>query len=305
MSPAADLQLPATSFLDPVALSRIGTLELIARSVVEGFLSGLHRSPHLGVSIDFAEHRGYMPGDDIRRIDWRLWARTDRFYVKEFEADTNTNVSVILDISKSMTFLSGKLSKLDYARFLSACLLYFCHGQRDRVGLVTIDNDVRDFVPPSARHLPVSLHTIERIKPGGQGNLELPLKKLSEHFRRRSIVVLISDFYEEPERVLYAVSQLRNRGNDIIAFHILDSAELEFPYDGAMSFEDLESGERLPVVTDYLRDQYRSMIRAHVERLGKMLGESGVDYAQFVTSMPIDYALFDFLSRRQRMNRVR
>ena len=296
---------PGLGFLDPRVLSRIGSLELIARGVVEGFTNGLHRSPHVGMSMDFAEHRAYMPGDDIRRIDWRLFARTDRYYMKQFEADTNTNCSVLLDVSKSMSFSSGGLSKLDYARYVAACLLYFSHGQRDRVGLVTFDSDIIDFVPPSAKHLPVVLHTIDRTTPGGQGDLLPPLRKLSEHFRRRSIVVVISDFYEEPARVLDALGHLRNRGNDIIAFHILDPAEVDFPFDGASTFEDLESGERIPVIPEYLRDQYRDLVSNHLAELSRLCVEQGVDYARFDSSQPLDYVLFDFLARRQRMNRVR
>ena len=296
---------PGLGFLDPAVLSRIGSLELIARWVVEGFTNGLHRSPHLGMSMDFAEHRAYMPGDDIRRIDWRLYARTDRYFMKQFEADTNTNFSVLLDVSKSMSYGSGRITKLDYARYAAACLLYFSHGQRDRVGLVTFDSDVVDFVPPSAKHLPVVLHTIDRIVPGAKGDLLPAMRKLSEHFRRRSIVVLISDFYEEPERVLDAVGHLRNRGNDLIVFQILDPAEVDFPFDGASTFEDLESGERIPVIPEYLRDQYREMIGKHLAEMARRCAEQGVDYARFDTSQPLDYLLFDFLARRQRLNRVR
>ena len=153
---------PATGarFIDPKVLARIDNLELVARTVVDGFISGLHRSPYLGLSIDFAEHRAYMPGDDIRRIDWRVFGRTDRFYVKEFEADTNANFSVVLDISRSMEFGNAGLTKLEYAKFLAASLTYLSNRQRDRVGLVTFDTDIVDIVPPSAKHLEVVLHTL-------------------------------------------------------------------------------------------------------------------------------------------------
>jgi uncharacterized protein (DUF58 family) len=323
-------------FLDPKVLARIESLELLARVVVEGFISGLHRSPHLGLSVDFAEHRAYMPGDDIRRIDWRLYGRTDRHYVKEFEADTNTNVAVLLDVSPSMRYASGDLSKLDYGRYLAACLAYFSHRQRDRVGLGTFAADVVDFVPPSAKHLPVVLHALDRIGTGDwglgtglpaqggapsgarssqspvpspqsqpEGPLDFPLRKLSEHFRRRSILVLISDLYDEPRRVLGAVGRLRNRGNDLIVMHVLDPAELEFPFEDAASFEDMESGERLPVVPAHLRGQYRALVAGHVAELSRLLGEHGVDYALFDTSRPLDHALFEYLSSRQRLMRVR
>lgn len=294
-----------TTFLDPAVLARIGSLELVARTVVEGFLTGLHRSPRLGASTDFAEHRGYMPGDDIRRVDWRLWARTDRFYVKEFEADTNTNVTVILDVSRSMAYGTRTPSKLDYGRYLAASLLHFCQGQRDRVGFAAIDDAVRAYVPPSARHLPLSLLTIDRLAPGGAGELDAPLRALGEHVRRRCVVVLISDFYEPPSRVADAIAHLRGRGNDIIAFHLLDPAELDFPFEGAASFEDLETGARLPVVTEQLRERYRTAIRAHIDALAELLGSSGVDYTMLSTATPLDAALFDFLTRRQRFLRVR
>jgi uncharacterized protein (DUF58 family) len=306
MTTAARPQAEAlTTFLDPAALSRIGNLELLARTVVEGFITGLHRSPHLGMSIDFAEHRQYTPGDDIRRIDWRLWARTDRYYLKQFEADTNTNFTVLLDVSKSMSFSSGPVSKLDYGKFLAACLAYFSHSQRDRVGLVTFDSDVVEFVPPSAKHLPVVLHALSRAKAERQGSLDAPMRRLSEHFRRRSMILLISDLYHEPSHVVEALGHLRNRGNDLMIFHILDRAELEFPYDDAQSFEDMETGEKLPIIPDMLREQYRTMIRDHVATLTSRLGEQRIDYALFDTSRPLDFALFDYLARRERLMRVR
>src|SRR3954471_880762 len=188
-------------FLAPDVLARIGHLELLARTVVEGFLSGLHRSPYLGRSVDFAEHRAYMPGDDIRRIDWRLFGRTDRFYLKKFEADSNTDLVQLLDVSRSMRYASHGLSKLDYARFLVASLAYMARKQRDRVGLVTFDDDVVEFVPPSARHLPVLLHTLERAgrpaEGARKGGLARPLAKAAEATHRRAMIVLVSDLYEE------------------------------------------------------------------------------------------------------------
>jgi uncharacterized protein (DUF58 family) len=297
--------LPGLQFLDPAVLARIGNLELVARTVVEGFLGGLHRSPHLGTSIDFAEHRQYMPGDDIRRIDWRLYGRVARFYIKEYEADTNTNFNVLLDVSKSMSFGSASVTKLDYARTLAACLAYFANQQRDRVGLITWDEDVVEIVPPSAKHLPNVLHALARAAPQRTGNIERVFRKLAEQFKRRSMLLVISDFYEDPGKILDAFAQLRGRGNDLMAMHVLDTAELEFPYDGATSFEDIETGERIPVIPEYLRDQYRDLIRGHIARIEKLCGDQGVDYWMFDTSMPLDYALFAFLSRRQFLTRVR
>ena len=328
-----------TSFLDPTVLARIGNLELLARVVVEGFINGLHRSPHLGVSMDFAEHRQYMPGDDIRRIDWRLYARTDRYHMKEYEAETNTNFSVLLDVSRSMRYSSGDdvVSKLDYARYLAACLTYFSHRQRDRVGLVTFAEDLIDYIPCSAKHLQTILHTIEqlgarepgvgargappethdRAERGGDrhqsdagaiapaANLDKVLTDLSQHFRRRSIVVLVSDLYEEPDVVARAVGRLRGRGNDLIVFHVLDPAEIEFPFDEPANFEELEGSDRMPVIPQYLREQYREQVQAHIAALHKLFGETRVDYALLDTSRPLDFALFEFLSRRERLQRVR
>ena len=294
-----------SSFLDPTVLARIDNLELLARTVVDGFINGLHRSPYLGLSIDFAEHRPYMPGDDIRRIDWRVFGRTDRFYVKEFEADTNANFLVILDISKSMAYASGEITKLDYARYLAACLSYFSRQQRDRVGLATIDDSIVEYVPPSAKHLDIVLHTIDRIEPGRQGALEGPLLKIAESMRRKSIVALISDLYDDPRSVLHAVSYLKNKGNDVLVFHVLDNAEIEFPFEGPVHFEDLETGERIPVVPERQADEYRALMKEHIEEVSRLLVENRIDYFLFDTSQPLDFALFSYLTRREQMSRVR
>lgn len=292
-------------FVDPKVLARIDNLELVARTVVDGFMSGLHRSPYLGLSLDFAEHRAYQPGDDIRRVDWRLFARTDRFYVKQFEADTNANVTLILDVSRSMAFGGEEISKLDYARYLAASLAVFSGRQRDRVGLTTFDQGVVDFVPPAQKHLEEVLHHLDRAEAGRQGSLAGPLLEMAASFRRRGILILISDFYEEPEDVLEAVKHLRYRGNDLIAFHVLDPAEIDFPYERAGAFQDLESGETVPVVPEDLREEYRSLVEEHVAELRRRFTENAIDYALFDTGTPLDFALFQYLSARQRMSRVR
>lgn len=334
------------NFLDPTVLARIGNLELLARVVVEGFINGLHRSPHLGSSTDFAEHRPYMPGDDIRRIDWRLWARTDRFYVKEFEAETNTNFLAVLDVSPSMRYRGTEddrspVSKLEYACFLAAALAYFSSKQRDRVGLATFDGDLVDYIPPSAKHLQQVLHGLERAsrasrvesrgsEDSGRGpregssptsqvvqpstpdarlsspkSLLPPLKKLSETTRRRSIIALISDFYEEPDAIVDAIAHIHGRGNDIVVFHILDRHEIDFPFTDASNFIDLESGEKMPVIPEYLRAQYREIVAQHSATLARRAREATVDYALFNTSKPLDSALFAYLSSRERLSRVR
>ncbi|HEY2904450.1 MAG TPA: DUF58 domain-containing protein [Vicinamibacterales bacterium] len=298
--------LPGTRFVDPKILSRIGNLELLARTVVEGFINGLHRAPYFGASIDFAEHRGYVAGDDIRRVDWRVYARTDRYYVKQYEADTNTNVSILMDISRSMQFASrGGVTKLEYGSFVAACLAYLAQRQRDRVGILTFDSDIVTHVPPSAKHFNVVLHTLDRAKGERPGNLAVPLTKMSEHFKRRGLLVLISDFYEEPDAVLDAIKPLRFLGNDLIVFHVLDQAELDFGYDDASSFEDMESGEQVPVVPESLRAQYRQMIQDHIAALTTKFSEHRIDYTVLNTSEPLDRSLFSYLSSRQKLMRVR
>ena len=298
--------MTTTRFLDPVVLARIGTLELLARTVVDGFINGLHHSPYFGLSVDFAEHRPYLPGDDIRRVDLRVFGRTDRFYVKEFEADTNANFVVLFDVSGSMRYGSeGVISKLDYGRYLAACLTYFSRLQRDRVGIVTFSDRIVEFVPASAKHLDIVLHTIDRIRATGAGAIEEPLLRVTEAIRRRSILVLISDLYEDPDVVLRALSRLRARGHDVIVFHLLDPAEVSFPFEEAAPFEDLETGERMPIVPETLRDEYREQMSAHLAALADRMTRSQVDYALFETSRPLDHALFAYLSRRERLSRVR
>ena len=296
--------IPGARFIDPVVLSRIGNLELIAKKVVDGLINGTHRSPFFGASVDFAEHRGYVAGDDIRRVDWRVYARTDKYYVKEFEADSNANFSVLLDVSKSMGF-GAKISKLEYAKTLAACLAYLANAQRDRVGLVTFDSEIVEHVPPSAKHLDVVLHTLDRATPARPGELIGPVRKLAEHFGRRGIVVLISDLYAEPEEIFHAVGPIVHRGNDVVLFHVLDPQEIDFSFSEASSFEDMESGDQMPIVPAKLAADYRSLIQAHIDTLAKKAAQQPVDYMLLNTSMPLDFALFRFLSMRQRLSRTR
>src|SRR5438552_2725218 len=297
--------LAGARFVDPKILARIGKLDLLARTVVDGFINGLHRAPYFGASVDFAEHRGYVPGDDIRRVDWRLYARTDKYFVKQYEADTNTNFSVLLDVSKSMGFASRGITKLEYASFLAACLAYMAHRQRDRVGIITFDEAIVDYVPVSAKHFHVLPHTLDRTKPLRAGSLSGPVSKMAEHFKRRSVLALISDFYEEPDIILEAIKPLRFLGNDLMVFHILDPAEIEFSYDDASSFQDIESGEAIPVVPEALGDQYRALMQEHINALTTKFSEHRIDYTMLNTSKPLDHALFTYLAMREKMMRVR
>jgi uncharacterized protein (DUF58 family) len=296
---------PGGHFVDPKVLARIHNLELIARTVVEGFISGLHISPFLGFSIDFAEHRAYMPGDDIRRIDWRVYARTDRFYVKQFEADTNTDFLVLFDVSESMDFATDGLSKFDYGRILAASLTYFSRQQRDRVGLATFDDDIVEYVPPSAKHLEVILHRLDQARPGGKGSFPKPMERVAELLHRRGLVVVVSDFYDEPELIANALADLKFRGNDVVAFHLLDPAERTLPFKKSLYFQDMESGEEIPVVPEKIREAYQSRVAEHILDLGDRLRAHRIDYSMVDTSTPLEFALFEYLSERQRFSRVR
>ena len=298
-------RLPGQRFIDPNVLARIGNLELIARGVVDGFISGLHRSPMLGMSVDFAEHRAYMPGDDVRRIDWRLFARTDRYYVKEFEADTNANLHLLLDVSRSMDYGSGAVSKLDYAKFLAASLAYLSRRQRDRIGMISFDSEVLETIPPSIKHFNTVLHSLDRLRAGGAGRYHEPFAKIALNLRRRSLVVLISDLYDTPERLLGAINQLRHRGNDLIVFHLLDPQELSLELGDVSSVEDLETGVNLPIATAQYRDRYRQLIRDHRAELERSFGANRIDYIFADISQPLDHILFRYLGERERQSRTR
>ena len=285
--------------LDPVTLSRIGNLELAARWVVEGFIAGLHRSPRLGVSTDFAEHRPYAPGDDIRHVDWRVYGRTERTYLKTYEAETNTNFSVLLDVSGSMGYAHGGISKLAYAKLLAATLVWFSRRQRDRVGLVTFSDDIHEIVPPGARHLPHILHALERATASGPGALARALARIAQSQPRRGMFVLISDLYETPAAVSRALAPITGAGHDVIVMQLLDSAERTFPFTDATTFRDLESGTRVAVSPGKIRERYVSAMAAHVAGMRTQLGGSRVDYSLIETSQPLDRVLFDYLSRRE------
>ena len=293
------------SFLDPALLARISDLALLARTVVDGFMHGQHRSMRKGSSMDFAQHRAYQPGDDLRRIDWRVFGRTDRFYVKEYEADTNASVIFALDSSASMDFGSNGVTKYDYGRFLIASLAWLSQHQGDRVGLATFTGDLVEFVPPSTRHLQLLLHTLGRSKAAGAGHLANAVDRLTHLTTRPGVVVLVTDCYEQPETVGHAADSLRMRGHDVIVFHLVDAAERDFPFTAAMTFEDAESGARLPLRPDELRATYTELVGAHHTALAQRLASSGADYVHVETDQPLDRALHAYLDRRLARSRVR
>jgi uncharacterized protein (DUF58 family) len=293
------------AFLDPALLSRISDLALLARTVVDGFMHGQHRSMRRGSSSDFAQHRSYQPGDDLRRIDWRLLGRTDRFYMKEFEADTNASVIFALDSSASMDYGSKGVTKYDYGRFLIASLAWLSQQQGDRVGLATFTGDIVDVVPPSARHLQPLLHTLARSKATGAGTLATPVQRLAHMTSRAGITVLVTDCYESPEELGRCADALRMRGQDLIIFHVVDAAERDFPFTAAATFEDSESKTRIAVRPDDLRKRYLEQARAHHAAVAKRLVASGADYVRVDTDQPLDRALHAYLDRRLARSRVR
>jgi uncharacterized protein (DUF58 family) len=283
-------------------LLKIQNLELVARTVVEGFVQGLHRSPYTGFSVDFASYRQYMPGDEIRRIDWNVFARSDRLYIKLYEGETNTRVLVLLDISGSMNYGSADIKKIDYARILAACLTYFAHHQRDGVGLLTFDTEIRAHVPSSRRRgqLLTILSEIDRVQPSAQTEFRKPLRFLAEYLTRRGLIVLISDLYDEPDNIIAGLKALRAKGNDIIVFHIMDNFELTFPFEEMAQFEDMETKRKLHVIPEYLRKQYLSILHEHMERIRKELSGTRIDYCLLNTSKPLDKGLFTYLAARSK-----
>ena len=287
-------------FLAPEVLARISSLELVARAVVEGFISGLHRSPHLGFSTDFAEHRQYMPGDDLRHLDWKLLARTDRLYIKKYQGDTTAQIHLLIDASASMGYASGEVTKLQFAQYLASSLAFLGVRQHDSVGLHAFDEEVIEHVPPSSRsgHLRTVLGIIERLVPGRGTALSDQLHRMAEQITRRGVVVLISDLYDDPATLLSGLEHLRFRGNEVIVFHVLDRQELDFDFDEPLVLEDSETEEQLHVLPDVLRDEYRRAIRTHIDALSEGASGNRIDYELLKTSEPLDAALFSYLARR-------
>lgn len=287
-----------TAFLDPTLLAGISDLELLARTVVDGFMHGIHRSVRKGSSLDFAEHRAYQPGDDLRRVDWRLFARTDRYYIKQYEADTNVSVWFALDTSASMDFGTGAVTKFDYARFLVASLAWLSKKQGDRVGLVTMGDDLGEVIPPSARHLQRILHTLGRTKASGAGRLLHTLERVASVTTRAGVVVVVSDCYEPADRLGRSLDALRARGHDVIVFHPIDIGERDLSFTAPLTIEDAESGLRLPLRPDELREKYRVAFAEHREALTRRLAAARVDYVGLETDQPLDRALHTYLDLR-------
>lgn len=288
-------------FLSPSVLAGISGLELVAKTVVDGFVAGLHRSPDFGFSQEFAEYRAYSEGDDLRHVDWNVFARTERAYLKRYRGETNTLVTVLLDASGSMGFSSHSVKKIDYARFLCASIFYLAiHQQRDGAGIIVFDDEVRNFVPPSTRHgqLFRLLHALEGAEPKARTNFAQPFAHFQQFLRRRGLVVVVSDFYEDASKVIRTVEPLRFRGSELLLFHVLDPQEIEPRLDGPALLIDMETGGSLEVSPEYAESEYREKIGAHIAALRDKAKAAGIDYFLLDTSRPLDAALREYLSLR-------
>jgi uncharacterized protein (DUF58 family) len=292
-------------FLDPAILAAISNLELVASTVVDGFVAGLHRSADFGFSLEFAEYRAYSPGDDLRHVDWNVYARSERAYLKRYRGETNSLLTLLLDASNSMNYASHALSKLDYARFVAASLAYLAvRLQRDATGLAVFDDEIRNYVNPSARQgqLPRLLGALEQAEARARTSFEEPLKRLRTLVRRRGIVVVLSDFYESPEVIVRAVEPLRFHGSEVVLFHILDPQEIRLELGASALFVDLETRARVEVSTEYAAGEYRERISRHIAALRESTRAAGMSYQLLTTDRPLDQALREYLTIRSARN---
>lgn len=289
-------------FLDPKILTGLSRLDLVAKTVVDGFISGLHRSPDFGFSQEFAEYRAYVPGDDLRHVDWNVFARTERMYLKRYRGETNTEVTVLLDSSASMGFSRKAVTKFDYGKYLAASLVYLAHLQRDAAGLIVFDDEVRSFSPPSARQGQMGrlLHGIDTAVIGKRTDFAKPFVALQRFLKRRGITVVISDFFEKPETIIKTVEPLRFFGSELVLFHLLDAEELEPSVREPVMLVDVETEEALEVSPDYAHTEYPARIAAHIEDLKSRSKAAGIDYYFLRTDRALDEGLREYLFVRQR-----
>jgi uncharacterized protein (DUF58 family) len=289
-------------FLDPAVLNAISGLDLVAKTVVDGFVAGLHRSPDFGFSQEFAEYRAYSPGDDLRHVDWNVYARTERAFLKRYRGETNSLLTVLLDASNSMKYSSHSVNKMDYARFTAASLFYLAiQNQRDAAGLIVFDDEVRNYIRPSTRQgqLHRLLAGLELAEPRARTDFGKPLHHFQEFLRRRGLVVILSDFYEDPATVIRTIEPLRFHGNEVVLFHILDPKEIQPDMKQAVVLVDLETKAHMEVTPDYLNKDYRQKIDAHITALRDKAQGAGMDYHLLVTNKPLDGVLSEYLTIRQ------
>ena len=290
------------NFLDPKVLAGLHNLELRARVVVEGFLAGLHKSPHRGFSVEFNDYRHYQRGDDMRHVDWRLYARSGKLYIKQYEDETNVRCVILLDTSASMAYTSGGMSKLDYGITLASALAYFIARQRDAVGLVTFDDEIREYLPAKTRqlHLMRILRALSRVQAGQKTDVVKPLTDLASSLKKKSMVILISDMLDDEERIINTLTNLRAMGNDIITFHIMDDAELNFPFNEASEFIDIENNESYITSPAAIRKAYLKNINEFLAYCKKQCQTSGIDDCLMNTREPLEQALSSYITKRSK-----
>lgn len=294
--------MPASKYLDPRIVSKFSNLIFLPRGAVEGTVTGLHRSPFKGFSVEFSEHRAYTWGDEIRRIDWKVYGKSDRFYVKEYEEETNLRTYILLDTSASMGYSSQKITKLEYGCFLVSLLTYVLIKQQDAVGLATFSSSIKNFIPPLSTpgHLQVILNLLQDLKPEGKSKISRPSHDLANIVKRRALIILISDLLDNEEEVLSAIKHFRHDRHECVLFHVLDPMELEFSFDKSVTLQDMETNERLFIYAPALQDEYRKRIREFTEWYRRVCSESQVDYVLADTSIPYDMLLSSYLTRRGR-----
>ena len=286
--------------IDRRAVGGVSRLPLRARMAVEGFYSGIHKSPYHGQNVEFSEFREYAPGDDLRFLDWRVFAKSDRFFIKLFEAETNLNCYLLLDCSGSMDYGSDSMTRLDYGASLAAALTLLMLRQGDHVGLVTFDNQVRRFIPPrgAARHFGVIVNALEHLTPGADTNISAVLHEIAERVRRRSMVIVISDFFDNVEETLNGLQHFRHRRHEVNVMHLLDDAEIEFPFDRVTLFEGMERGQEIVADPHVVGEGYRRRMRQYLEEFRRGCVEKNIDYEMMRLSTPFERALATFLARR-------
>ncbi|MGH8179129.1 MAG: DUF58 domain-containing protein [Steroidobacter sp.] len=292
---------PLMRLLPPATLASLSNLELVARTAVEGFLTGLHRSPHYGFSQEFKEYRAYVEGDDPRFVDWNVYARTERTYIRRFEGETNARLMILLDASASMGYGSHSVSKLQYGKFLAAALAYLAARQHDPVGLIVFDEKVRDYRPATSRagSLAAMIHAIDAVAPGGQTDLAGCFRNLGEHLKRRGLVAVISDLYCDPEAMSKAVQPLAYHGHDLMLFQLLDPQEIKPGWRESVVLEDIETGKTLNVSPEYLANEYRERLDAHLNAVRLGAANVGAHQMLITTDEPLDHALRRYLVFRQ------
>jgi uncharacterized protein (DUF58 family) len=287
-------------FLHPATVAKISRLDLRARHVVEGFISGMHRSQFFGHSVEFVQHREYAPGDDIRHLDWKVWSKTDRFYIKQFEAETNLRSTLVVDVSESMHYGRGALNKYNYACTIGACLAYLLLRQQDSVGLITFDSDVRQIVPARSQltHIDAIVTAMDVSRPREKTDIEKILRRVTETVRARGMIILVSDFLVDRPPLLRGLEMLCQRRHDILVFHVLDDDELVFPFNGTTRFEGMEELPHLLCDPRALREGYLEALEEYLVEVRRCCTRLGIDYQQVRTGDYLDAALSKFLHHR-------